>query len=167
MSTGCGFYADALVDLAAGRLEAGRVEQIEAHLEACRDCRLALEVIREVQESPAPMPAGLEARIQAAVRGDATAAAPVILVQPRPRRWRGWRPWALPLAAAAALALWLGGSELLSGPSGESPATAEEVDADYEPYGAWPGSNGVVAGDLVLSELTVEELEALLEEMNP
>jgi anti-sigma factor RsiW len=166
MSTGCGFYADALVDLAAGRLEAGRVEQIETHLEGCRDCRAALEVIREVQASPAPMPAGLEARIQGAVRGDAATPTPVIGLDPRAGRWRGWRPWALPLAAAAAAAIWLGGSELVSGPSEEPTAAAEEVDADYDPYGAWPGSNGVVAGDLVLSELTVEELEALLEEMN-
>lgn len=166
MSTGCGFYADALVDLAAGRLEAGRVEQIEEHLEACRDCRTALQVIRDVQAAPAPMPAGLEARIQEAVRGAETTPTPVIRLDPGTGRWQSWRPWALPLAVAAAVALWLGGSELLPGPSGEPTVSAEEVDADYDPYGAWPGSNGVVAGDLVLSELTVEELEVLLEEMN-
>ena len=91
---------------------------------------------------------------------------PVIRLAPRGAGWRGWGPWALPLAAAAALILWLGGNGLRSGPSEEPAATVDAVDADYDPYGAWPGSNGMVAGDLVLSELTVEELEALLEEMN-
>jgi anti-sigma factor RsiW len=160
MSTGCEFYADALVDLAAGSLEEGRAERVKAHLESCEDCRAALAVIREVRRSPAPVPHDLEARIRAAVRGGSSAPAPIR----RPAPWRGWRPWALPALAAAALALWVGGTAILSGGSaGDGQVT--EVAVEYDPYGAWPASDGMVAGDLVLSELTVDELEALLEEM--
>jgi hypothetical protein len=36
---------------------------------------------------------------------------------------------------------------------------------EYEPFGAWPADGLIVAGDPLLSELSVEELEALLREM--
>ncbi len=167
MNTGCEFYADALVELADGRLEPDRVERVEAHLADCGDCRAALDVIQAVRRSPAPVTEGLEARIRSAVRGEGTSAeeraAPTIGVERRGGAPR-WRPWALPLAAAAAVAIWLGGSAIL-GPGDGTGAGAGEAVADYEPYGAWPASDGVVAGDLVLSDLTVEELETLLEEM--
>ena len=87
---------------------------------------------------------------------------PELRLEPHRRSWRDWRAWTLPLAAAAALAVWLGANELLA-PDSAAPAVVDV--AEYEPYGAWPASDGIVAGDLVLSELSVEELEALLEEM--
>lgn len=170
MSTGCEFYADALVELAAGSLEEARVERVEAHLATCESCRRSLEVIRAVRRAPAPVPEALEARLQGAVRGVAVARparAPGAGSGIRPSwesPWRGWRPWALPAAAAAALALWIGAGTWL-GVDSPAPGGDPEVAVEYEPYGAWPGSNGEVAGELVLSELSVEELEALLEEM--
>lgn len=167
MSTGCEFYEDALVDLAEGRLEAARVKRVESHLETCAECREALTVIRAVGAAPAPMPDGLEARIQAALQDTpATERAPD---RPPARmgstsRWSGWQSWALPVAAAAAVALWIGGSQLMA-PGPESGTATDMTAAEYDPYGAWPASDGEVAGDLVLSELSLEELEALLEEM--
>ena len=177
MSTGCEFYADALVELAGGRLESGRARQVETHLEACGDCRASLAVIEAVQRAAVEVPAGLEVRLQAAVRDPARSDAPAAVTltgdpgrspvgserptRPKTRWWPGGGAWALPLAAAAALAVWLG-AELLAPPNNESTG---EVAAEVEPYGAWPASDGVVAGELVLSELSVEELEALLEEM--
>ena len=172
MSRGCDFYADALVELARGQLGAGRVDRVERHLAECAECRSALEAIHAVRSAPAPVPEGLERRIQAAVRREATAPQTAPQTAPADRdptpgaesrgSWRGWRAWALPLAAAAALAIWLGGSELLSPDAGAPDA----VDvAEYEPYGEWPASDAIVAGDLVLSELSVDELEAILEEM--
>ncbi|NIP78216.1 MAG: hypothetical protein GWM90_03045 [Gemmatimonadetes bacterium] len=166
MSTGCEFYADALADLAAGRLgpvEAGRVE---AHLAVCSDCREALDVIRTLRAAPVDLPDRLEARIRRAVRaGGAPAAGPADPGRHRNRKGlrHGWRPWALPLAAAAGLAAWLGVGQLV-GPTGV-PEEELEVTAEYDPYGAWPASDGVVAGEPVLSDLSVEELEALLEEL--
>jgi anti-sigma factor RsiW len=164
MNTGCEFYSDALVALARGELGGERGRRVEAHLADCPDCRGALEAIRAVQSAPAPVPDGLEARIQAAVRAELEepepGTAPALRVE-RPAR-RTWRPWALPAAAAAALVVWLGVSELA--PPDDVPS-GEAAVAEYEPYGTWPATDGEVAGDLVLSELSVEELEALLEEM--
>lgn len=171
MSTGCEFYADALVQLARGGLEPERTDRVEAHLAECEVCRGDLAVIRAVESALAPAPEGLESRIREAVRRGASHNAPMVdappsLIGRRPAR-PGWqRAWALPMAAAAALALWLGAAELLS-PAAEPGASDVGVDAvEYDLYGAWPGSTGVVAGEVVLSELSVEELEALLEELD-
>lgn len=181
MKTGCEHYGEALVELARGELEAWRGEEVEAHLASCRDCREALAVIRAVGAEEITVPEGLEARLKAGVREWADDRAPaggVATVRPVPARRRsrarrlrwpemqGRRVWALPAAAAAALALWLGGRAVL-GPDGAAPAP-DAVVAEYgelEPYGTLPGEGGVVAGDVVLSELSVEELEALLEEL--
>ena len=169
MNTGCEFYSDALVDLAAGTLEPERAERVEAHLATCSDCRSALAVIQAVRRAPTPVPEELEARLRAAVRDDASAPAPAVRLERRQSPgpgWR-WRPWALPAAVVAAVAVWLGGNRVLA-PDAPAADEAEmaEVDTEYPPYGAWPASNGMVAGDVVLSELSVEELEALLEEMD-
>lgn len=166
--SGCEFYADALVDLVEGGLEPGRAERVEAHLETCDECRASVEVIRAVRGAPAPMPEALEARIQAAVRGAPADVAQVHRSEPTPwETLRGWRRWALPVAAAAAVAFWIGANELITADTSVEPGQTVEVEAmtDYDPYGAWPGSDGELAGDLVLGELSVEELEALLEEM--
>lgn len=174
MNGSCEFYADALIDLARGELEAGRAERVEAHLATCDECRGALDVIRAVQAAPAVAPAGLESRLQSALRevygagaASRTERSGTTLRGSKRVAGRGWRPWAIPLAAAAALVVWLGASELISPPVGTErlPEPSEVAEAEYDPYGAWPGSDGVVAGELVLSELSVEELEALLEEM--
>lgn len=170
MNRGCEFYTDALVELTRGALEADRAERMEAHLATCEDCRGALEAIRAVEAARAPVPEGLEARIQAAVREEVAGTAsvedgPSTIELKRRRAWSGWRAWALPVAAAAGLALWIGASDLLSPAAGPARDAAEEVVDEYDPYGAWPATDGVVAGDLVLSELSVQELEALLEEM--
>lgn len=164
MSTGCEFYADALVELARGGLEPERAERVEAHMATCDACRAALAVVRRVQRAPAPVPAGLEARIQAAVRGPIPAAVGGPKAPVERTGWGGRRAWALPVAAAAGLALWLGAGALLA-PGPRAAAGEDEMAVEYEPYGTWPGSSGVVAGEVVLSELSLEELEALLEEM--
>ena len=177
MSHGCERYEDALLERAAGRLDSGPVERLDAHLADCAECREALLVIRAVAGHPPAAPANLEAGILAAVRsarpaaGEVEAPAPAFKPrapsrgrdEPRPTRRFGWvRParWAVPLAAAAVVALvWIR--------PGNGPGTgvADGAELDYEPYGSWPASNGLVAGEPVLSELTVEELERLLEEM--
>ncbi|MGK7311399.1 MAG: anti-sigma factor family protein [Candidatus Longimicrobiales bacterium M2_2A_002] len=175
MSTGCECYGDALVDLVRGELEPGRAERVEAHLETCDACRAELAVVRAVRQSPAPVPDGLDARIRTAVAerlavgaraaGGSIESTPRPVAGPRARSpWQRWRIWALPAAAAAALTLWVGGALVLPS-DGAGPTATTEPTAGYDPYGVWPTADGVVAGDVVLSELTVEELEALLEEM--
>lgn len=183
MSMGCGFDGDLLADRAAGRLDPRRAREVDAHVATCGECRRSIEVIHAVRASTIQVPEGLEARIQEAVRSAAGADAlpesdsPAVGHEPRSphslRRRFGWsrsRAWALPVAAAAALAvLWLGLGQdraLTPGDGGGVEAAVEAMEAaEYEPYGAWPASDGVVAGDLVLSDLSVEELELLLEEL--
>lgn len=175
MSTGCERYGDALAELAAGRPGGAGAGDVEEHLATCDACRGSLAVIRAVRGARVEIPEGLEARIRHAVReagapGTARPATPRPSAG-RPRRDVGWRPgrsWALPLAAAAALAaLWVGIGRGPA-PGGDAGGENEVVDViaeEYEPYGAVPAWDGVVAGDPLLSELSVEELERLLEEM--
>lgn len=167
MNTGCEFHADALVDHAAGRLAGERARRLEEHLAGCAECRESLAVILAVRSAPLPVPDGLESRIRTAVRTTPTSDRPARAVdEPRtvgaPFRWR---PWALPLAAAAALAVvWVGIGDIgWPGGAGDDPIVVPE---DYEPYGTWPAADGIVAGDPLLSELSVEDLERLLEEMD-
>lgn len=164
MNTGCEFYADALVDRAAGRLETEREEWLDSHLADCADCAASLRALEALRAAPLAVPAGLEARVKAAVR-DASAPTPAIDVGIRTAGSAPWRAWALPLAAAAALVgIWLG----VGGPDAR-PGNGDEVAVfamdDTDPYGAWPADGLIVAGDPLLSELSVEELEYLLEEL--
>ncbi len=146
---------------------------MEAHLATCDACRTELAVIRAVRGSPARVPEGLDARIRTAV-ADRVAPGPTGSTEPTQQPvagpwsrspWRGWRIWALPAAAAAALTLWVGGALVLPSGGSAPEGTTTEQAAEYDAYGVWPEADGVVAGDVVLSELTVDELEALLEEM--
>ncbi|MBW3554917.1 MAG: zf-HC2 domain-containing protein [Gemmatimonadetes bacterium] len=167
MSTGCEFHADALADLAAGRLEADRAARVREHLATCAACREDLEVLTIVSRAEATPPEGLEDRIRAAAREVAQEGQGRTAPAVRARRPSRWRPWALPLAAAAGLAtLWVGvlGRDADSDDRFEADALALAAEA---PFGAWPAAGPVVAGDPVLSELSTEDLERLLEEMEP
>jgi anti-sigma factor RsiW len=164
MNTGCEFYANALVDRAAGRLETERGEWLDGHLADCADCAASLRALEALKGAPLEVPAGLEARVRAAVR-HASAPSPAAEVGIRAAAGASWRAWALPLAAAAALAgIWLGVGGPDAGVGNGTEVAAFAMD-DTDPYGAWPADGLIVAGDPVLSELSVEELEQLLEEL--
>jgi anti-sigma factor RsiW len=151
MNTGCEFHADALIERAAGALDEARGEHLDAHLAECPDCAASLETIAALRAAPLEIPAGLEARIRGAVA-------------PQRRARARWRPWAVPLAAAAALVvLWIGVG--LPDGNGTLADASLAVFEDYDPYGAWPADGLIIAGEPLLSELSVAELERLLEEM--
>jgi anti-sigma factor RsiW len=168
MTTGCEFYADALVERAAGVLEPGRAAWLDEHLADCAECAAALRTVMALRASPLAVPSGLESRVRGAVReiarqelrgGDAGKV---------PADGSGvgrWRPWALPLAAAASLlAIWVGIGAPGTGNEAAAPPPVV-VFEEYDPYGAWPADGLFVAGQPVLSELSIEELEHLLKEM--
>lgn len=171
MSGRCEFYADAIVQRAVGALDGEGALRLEAHLAECSDCAAALATVQALRAAPVEPPAGLETRIRAAVRdAGVSMARPGVTPASEPgadreRTGRArWWPWALPLAAAAALAaLWLGVGVPDSPDDGLNGALA--AFEDYDPYGAWPADGLFVAGEPVLSELSVEELERLLAEM--
>jgi hypothetical protein len=195
MSTGCEFFADDIVERAAGRLDGGRARRLDRHLAECADCAATVDVVASVRAAPVPVPGDLEARVRAAVAaaqagGEATRQAPgageetgpgAALDAPvrparaadrtgpvRTRRTAGWRPWAVPLAVAAAAAVvWLGveAGEADPGAGTEgAPGVGTLLETD-SPYGAWPAADGTVAGDPLLSDLSEEDLERLLEDM--
>jgi len=176
MNTGCEFFEDGLAEYAAGRLAGERMRAVADHLEACEDCRGLLATIHAVRRADVDVPVGLEARIRAAVHEVVDGAPEPRLelgsrVAPRPSWSRpSWSlspsRWMVPLTAAAALALvWVGIGEYRDGvgdgAGSADPAVAAE---EYAPYGAWPATE-MVAGDPLLSELSLEDLERLLEEM--
>lgn len=174
MSTRCEFHGDALAELAAGRLAPAREGPLREHLSACAECRADLEALRAVASAAAAPPAGLEARIRVAVREAAAGGSGaselgsgeerIVRGAGRPRP-AAWRPWALPLAAAAALAaIWVGVVD--RGPSAAEPDEEATLAADtYAPYGTWPADGPEVAGEPVLTGLSADDLELLLEEM--
>jgi anti-sigma factor RsiW len=175
MSTGCEIYADALAERAVGRLAGEEARQLADHLAGCAECRRTLAAARAVRGARFPVPEGLEERIRAAAREELAARAPaepggraapmIELRKARSgramRRTPAWA-WGLPLAAAALATVWIG----LGGPDGGSvEPTVDVASEEVEPFGGWPGADGMVAGDPLLSELTVDELETLLEDM--
>ncbi len=169
MNRACETYTDALVEHAAGRLPAARLADLEAHLADCGACRAELAVVRCLRSSPVTTPPGLETRIREAVLVEARPGKrepAVSLIRPRRGRARApWLPWALPAAAAATLALvWAGLGGRGSGSPAEDAATLATTES-YEPFGAWPASDGIVAGEPVLVDLSEEQLQTLLEDM--
>lgn len=163
MSTGCAFYEEALADQLSGQLSSERARELEEHLRSCADCRETRAVLKAVRDAEIRPPEGLERRIREAVRSAADAAPSGVGRGRgrRPHRSWSWRPVMVPLAAAAALV-----ALLIGLPQGEPTVESEPLAAEeVEPYGAWPAADGAVAGDVLLSELSDEELERLLEEM--
>ncbi len=167
MNMGCEFFADALLERAAGVLEPERSARLDAHLADCEECGEALRTIAALKAAPLEVPAGLEDRVRSAVREAARPVAPERaggVISPQ-RRWRGrWRPWAVPLAAAAAaVGIWLG----VQAPDTSDVDQAPDLVAfeEYDPYGDWPADGLFIADQPVLSELSVEELEYLLREL--
>ncbi len=119
-------YAEELQDALDGRLDTAAHAEVEAHLTSCPACRSEYERLRWVKaavesvEDRAEVPAGLAARISAALDNEDRPAAPDrpqrLLAEGVPRRTLRWRSrWAVALAAgvvvAAGVALWrLGGA---------------------------------------------------------
>lgn len=166
-SVRCEEVKDLLPEWTADLLVHARREAVETHLPDCAECREEAELLRAVLASRPTAPEGLEARIQARVREDfsrapATHEGTVRALRPRPGRL--WAPaWALSAAALAALSLGIG--VLWNGNLPEVTIEPVEV-ASQEPLPeAWLWDDGVVAGAPVFDDLTDEELQALIEEM--
>lgn len=170
MTTGCDFYADALVERALGALEPGRDAWLDGHLARCAQCTATVRTLVALRAAPLAVPAGLEDRVRQAVRdaaGWGGSESPVgAPARSRPRVVR-WRRWALPLAVAASLvAVWVGiGAPGTGTGTDDGVRSSVAVFEEYDPYGSWPADGPFVAGQPVLTELSIEELEHLLREM--
>lgn len=147
----CDEIRDLMPALEAGALPADEAQRVEHHLEACAACGDERAVVRLVRAAPTELPPGLEARIGRAVRQGAVSAA---------------RPRAMPsFAVAAGIAfVLLTGSLMMR--TGILPFDEGEEAAGAEVTLGWPHvSDPILRTAPVLSDLTVEELESLLAEL--
>ena len=163
----CERVRDLLPEWLAGSLGGEGPAAVREHLSGCAVCRQEEALLRAVLAVRPEPPAGLEARIQARVRAELPAGLEGEerrVLAFRRRGWRSWTPaWALSAAALVALSLGIGVVW-----NGETPAvTSEPLEvAAQEPLPeAWLWDDGLVAGAPVYEDLTDEELQALIEEM--
>lgn len=137
---------DQLPDLAAGSLDPARAKQLRTALENDPELRREFDLISTLREGRPNAPAGLADRIRAGI------AEPT-----RERRWIGW-----PLSTAALLVIALG-TAVLWGEEEEDPGSPLPVEDPVS--SVFPTDDGLVAGELILADLSDDELEALLEEI--
>jgi anti-sigma factor RsiW len=162
----CDVVRDRLPEWKAGLLQRGESEAVEVHLAACGACRDELELLEALLLARPEPPTGLEARIQARVRQEllhesAHRNDPSVIPISRGRRWIP--AWALSAAAVVLLAL---GARAILGPGGPDAEQDPLLVAVQEPLPeAWLWMDGMVAGAPVFDDLSDEELEALVREL--
>ena len=146
----CGSIREAIPDYVASRLDAEALDAVEAHVDACADCAAELELVQAVYAGRPRVPAGLSARVRAAVEGD------------RATMQRPW--WGLSAAAIIAVALGIGIISEPTGPGGDAdvPGYAYEVEEGT----VWASDDGLVAGAPSLDLLSEEALLQLLDEIS-
>ncbi|HUF50316.1 MAG TPA: zf-HC2 domain-containing protein [Longimicrobiales bacterium] len=146
----CDTMRDLIPALVRGELLSHETAQAERHLDACAECRDELALVQLMQDSLAPVPAGLEARVLMAVR-----AAPL-----SPRRWA---PARLAMAATLAAAV-LGGSVIFERIYQRETPSVAVIEAASEL--SWAAAEDpMLHGGSQLHELSIEELEILLAEL--
>lgn len=162
---------DLLPDYAAGRLDVVTARGVEEHLAACHTCAAELELVRAIAAGREPVPAGLETRVRTAMNAAMDARAgheeptPVIRLQGRGRGW-SWllSPWTG--VVTAALVAIVAGAIVFGGGPGTTAADADLMAlGETAPYGALPGADGQLAGMALLDDLSEEQLEELLGEL--
>lgn len=139
----CEAIRDLLPSLTRGEVLPHEATIAQLHLDNCDECRAEADIVRVLQESLAPVPAGLETRVITAVRRRS-------LLRSRPAR--------LALAATLAAAV-IGGSLVYD--------RARGFDLDVEAVTWAAAQDPLLHGSSELHELSVEQLELLLEEMEP
>ncbi|MBR9991133.1 MAG: zf-HC2 domain-containing protein [Gemmatimonadetes bacterium] len=139
----CEAIRDLLPSLTRGEMLSHEEARADMHLSECAECRAEAEIVRTLQIL-APVPDALEARVLAAVRRRSLA--------------RG-RPARLAMAATLAMAV-IGGAVVFDRVTG-SP------DIDIEAVSWAAAEDPLLHGRSELHELSVEQLELLLEEMDP
>ena len=176
---GCDHVRDLLPELHLGALSPGQRSGVDAHLTSCPECRALLALIGELgADRPEPRPGSLEA-VRAATgaafaeqhrfSGPVSVDDGVISMKPRggPARFVSELRWSLPAAAVLVIALgtsvlWFGGGE----PGTDMTAVDALAAAPAEDgYAFYLGEDPVVAGGMVLEDLSDEELQTLLEEL--
>ena len=146
-TTRCERARELLPDFGAGRLAGADLALVEAHLPRCPECTAEADLVRMLHVTR-PRPAeGSAMRVRAAVLADR-----------RPAR----QPvWALLAASVGALAIGIG---VVSERAREVDVPAFVDPSEAAPL--WMADDAMVAGGLVLDDLSEEDLRGLLEELS-
>lgn len=163
MSDACAWVTDRLAEYHAGRLDAEERRVLEDHLAACAACAVESRVLSALRRVPAPpAPAGRWDRLVDELADRAAA-----------ERARRGRPWRAPgLLRAAAIVIAIAGVSALGwwqiGPEAEGPWAEEPAPVAWEVLegtSGSPWSESALPGWFTLDDLSVAELEELLEEV--
>jgi hypothetical protein len=144
----CEHARDGWPDLLANRLSAQDAVALRTHVQSCADCRAEFEVASTVARARLNVPAGLETRIQSAVRGRT----------PVRGRW--------PVAAAASIAVVVLGASALVGTLLSGPDRPPPVDVETQGAGWFGVDDAFLYGTSSLGDLSSEELNRLLVELD-
>jgi predicted anti-sigma-YlaC factor YlaD len=139
----CEAIRDLLPALVRGQMLPHEETLAQLHLDACAQCSAEADIVRMLRTTLAPVPAGLEARLIAAVRR---------------RSFLRGRPARLALAATLAAAV-IGGALMYD-------RTGVGMDLDIEAVSWAAAQDPLLHGGSELHELSVEQLELLLEELD-
>lgn len=141
----------------------------QEHLTLCADCREEAGLVHMIQSTLDPLPAGLEARVLAAVRDAAAARHAEAVSGGLTARRRRVTTGRLARAATLAAAV-IGGAlvvERVGGPWSEAArGNGSDFDVPATSLLSWAAADdAMLHGGMALDELTVEELELLIEEL--
>jgi hypothetical protein len=143
MNLNCEYVREVYPDVLNQTADMATATAVRAHIARCADCREEAALIEQLHGVAMPIPSGLHERIVSE------------LSRPAPRRF-GMRHLAYAATVAAAV---IGGS-ILFGQRDDSRPVAE-----VEGLGFVSVEDAMVTGTSSLSDLTIEELEALLGEI--
>jgi predicted anti-sigma-YlaC factor YlaD len=143
----CEYVRDVYPDVLHGKADASLAQRVRAHIAACDECRDEAMLLEVLYAQPAQPPAGLHER--------------VVLNVTRPQsRWR-WSRSDLAMAATLAAAL-IGGGVIMQSNRAQTGERAIAAEAAI----GFVGVEGIMlSGKGSLDDLSVEELETLLGEM--
>lgn len=145
----CEYVRDTYPDVLNGTADRATATAVQAHLEQCVDCREEAEAVAGIFAGSLVAPPGLHERVLAEFGARA------------PRHGRRLRYLAMAATVAAAL---IGGSLLFdTQPAGED--APRVVEAGERGIGVVTVEAALVSGTESLQDLTVEELEKLLGEI--
>ncbi|HSJ25755.1 MAG TPA: zf-HC2 domain-containing protein [Longimicrobiales bacterium] len=137
-----------------GQLLSHEMSAVEGHMIDCGNCAAEATLVRLLHDAPPAVPAGLQQRVLMAVR------------RPAPRRWA---PGRLAMAATVAAAL-LGGALVLERTGFDfspEPMPVTLVFEDMSPALSWAtGDDPLLGGGAALPDLSLEELELVLAELD-
>jgi predicted anti-sigma-YlaC factor YlaD len=150
MKLNCEYVREVYPDILNGRADAAATAAVYGHVTSCAECRAEAELLTQLHAVQVEVPVGLQERVLTAVH--------------TPASGRGFGKRQLGLAAAVAAAL-IGGSILLEPTRSLGPHAPTVAQTNSAGLGVVTVEAAMMSGTGSLQDLTVEELEQLLGEI--